>query len=281
MFGLVERNAAGTCVPSNEMTVILEYKLPTTSCTGVKWLANDWIALDSLVPGSAAYNLALQALTVPVTQANANPAGLNRSAIGQVRTNENRLASPWQLREFTLQASPTHGKLLPATTKNTPNPSFNLTATLANFIASGQTTVPRQFPPGQDFIASAVRYGPGAVPANPPWDGAPPSDPVNRFRFSVNTCSGCHLSETNTPFTMVKATGGFGMPAALAGFLTGITVTDPVNPPLSHHFDDLQLRGQTLDQLASRSCLVLPELAVDALRTTQLPRSAFDRADVH
>lgn len=281
VFGLVERNAAGTCVPSNEMTVILEYKLPTTSCTGVKWLANDWIALDSLVPGSAAYNLALQALTVPVTQANANPAGLNRSAIGQVRTNEVRLASPWELREFTLQASPTHGKLLPATTKNTPDPSFNHTATLLNFITSGQTTVPSQFPPGQNFIASAVRYGPGAVPANPPWDSNPPAAPTPRFTFSLNTCSGCHLSETNTPFTMVKATGGFGTPATLAGFLTGTTVLDPVNPPLSHAFNDLQRRGQTLDQLASRSCLVLPELAVDALRTTQLPRSAFDRADVH
>ena len=295
VFGLIERNAAGACVSpaqAREMTVILEYKLPTTTCTGVKWLANDWVSLNNLVPGSVAYNAALQALTVPVTQAGANPSGLNRSAIGQVRTNDFRFASPWQLREFTLQTSPTHGKLLPATVKNTPNASFNNTATLASFIASipapvlvplqvpSTLPVPRQFI-GQNFVGTEIRYGSGAVPANPPWNGSPSSDPAKRFAFSVNTCSGCHLSETGTNFTMVKANGLFGTQAALAGFLTGITVTDPVNTGLSHSFNDLHLRGRILDRLAARSCLELPELRVDESLVSSHPRSIFDRVDVH
>lgn len=288
VFGLIERNTAGACVvPSREMTVILEYKLPTTSCTGVKWLAGEWINLDALVPGSAAYNTALQALTVPVTQANANPGGLNRSAIGQVRTNEIRLASPWELREFTLQASPTHGKLLPATVKNTPDASFNNSALLNNFLTAtaNGTPVPRQWG-GVDFVASAIRYGPGAVPANPPWDGLPAATPARRFDFSLNTCSGCHLSETGTTFTMIKGTGAFGAPAALAGFLTGITVADakyggPPAPGSLHSFNDLHRRGQVLDQLAAKSCLLLPELSLDHLRAEVLPRSTFDGISVH
>lgn len=287
VFGLIERNTAGACVvPSREMTVILEYKLPTTTCTGVKWLAGDWINLNTMVPGSSAYNTALQSLTVPVTKANANPAGLNRSAIGQVRTNEVRLATPWELREFTLQASPTHGKLLPATVKNTPDASFNNSAVLASFLATGATTVPRQFPVGKDFVTSAIRYGPGATPANPPWDGSPAALPARRFDFSLNTCSGCHLSETGTNFTMVRANGAFGSTATLAGFLTGITVPDakygaPPLPGSLHSFNDLRRRGQVLDQLAAKSCLLLPDLPVDHLRLTQLPRSSFDRLDVH
>lgn len=284
VFGLIERNAAGACVSPTqvrEMTVILEYKLPTTSCTGVKWLAGNWIDLNALVPGSAAYNTALQALTVPVTQANANPSGLNRSAIGQVRTNDFRLASPWQLREFTLQASPAHGKLLPATVKNTPNASFNNSALLASFIATGATTVPRQFM-GQNFVASEIRYGPGAVPANPPWDGVPAASVAERFRFSLNTCSGCHSSETGTNFTIVKGNGPFGTPAALAGFMTGISgVPDAKYGTPLRSFNDLERRGQVLDQLAAQSCLRLGHLPVESMSESKLPRSIFDRVDVH
>lgn len=331
VFGLIEGGAKGRCKQSNEMTVILEYKLPTTSCTGVKWLANDWVHLNTMTPGSAAYNTALQNLTYPVTRANAMPLppldrlppqlplmldralpiGLNGSAIGQVRTNEIRLGNPtyntdqlplmvsavprpvslpWEIREFTLQASPspakqTIGKLLPATVKNTPDASFNNSALLASFIASGRTEVPRQWPliGGKDFVASAIRYGANAVPANPPWDGAPAASVAERFRFSLNTCSGCHSSETGTNFTIVKGNGPFGTPAALAGFMTGISgVPDAKYGTPLRSFNDLERRGQVLDHLAAQSCLGrLGDLQVESMRESTLPRSIFDRVDVH
>ena len=317
VFGLIEGGAKGLCKPSEEMTVILEYKLPITTCPGVKLLANDWIQLNTMTPGSVAYNTALQKRTDEVTLAGLQPAGLNKSAIGQVRTNEIRLgnaayngglptmkvspppppppmgALSWELREFTLQALPspanqTIGQLLPATVKNTPDASHNNSALLASFIASGPMPieVPRQWRltggKDQDFVTSAIRYD--VVPTNPLWDGSPAAQPTEqRFKFSLNTCNGCHSSETGTNFTMVKGNGSFGTSAALAGFMTGISgVPDAKYGTPLRSFNDLQRRGQVLDQLAAQSCLGrLGDLQVESMRESAVPRSIFDRVHVH
>jgi len=290
VFGLVEKQG-NSCVPSqSQMTVILEYKVPDATCLGMKNLANTWIALDSLVPGSAPYNAVLQTLTDDVSLANANPAKLNGSAIGQVRTNEVKLGFPWELSEFTLQANvaqPTVGKLMHETVKNTPDDSFNHSALLATWISlhAGQT-VPRQFG-GNDFIGSANRYGPGAN--NPPWDGVPAGNAAKRFTFSSNTCGGCHLSETGTAFTMIHSNGALNAPAGMADFLTGLNMpkTDPVNPPLTHTFGDLNRRAVQLDQMAVNSCLrlaTLPLLQVPSLIKLPLNfphESAFSPPFVH
>lgn len=271
VFGLVEKQGNNCVASQSELTVILEYKVPETSCLGMKNLANLWIALDSLVPGSAPYNAVLQTLTDDVTPAGANPSKLNGSAIGQVRTNEVKLGLPWQLREFTLQATPalpTVGKLMHETVKNTPDDSFQSSAALAGWITSNAgTPVPRQLA-GNDFIGSFNRYGPGAN--NPPWDGVPATNAAKRFTFSSNTCGGCHLSETGTAFTMIHANGGLGTQAGLADFLTGNNMPklDPVNPPLTHSFDDLNRRAVLLDQRAVNACFnlaTLPLLQVPSL----------------
>lgn len=290
VFGLVEKVGATCQAASQQMTVILEYKVPTTTCLGLKNLANTWIALDSLVPGSAPYNAVLQTLTDQVSLPNANPLKLNGSAIGQVRTNEVKLALPWELGEFTLQAAPatpTVGKLLHETVKNTPDPSHNFTPLLNAFITSfAGATVPRQFG-AVDFVGSANRYGPFAAPANPPWDGVPATSIANRFAFSSNTCGGCHLSETGTAFTMVHADGPLNAPAGLAGFLTGITVNDPVHPAVTHSFNDLLRRGQQLDHMATSSCfkLIVPLLQAPELFEVPPPglrlRSVFSAPFVH
>lgn len=266
VFGLLERQG-NTCVPA-PMTVILEYKVPTTQCAGLRKLAHKWIALDALVPGSAAYNAQLQALTDQVSAAGAFPGQFNASAIGQVRTNEVRLSLPWELREFTLQASPIFGKLLHTSVKQTPDKSLNRTAVLSAFIANPQPNVPVQHL-GVDFLGAAIQYGPGAAPANPPWNGNPLNGNAARFQFSLNTCSGCHLSETGTSFTMVSPDGPLNAPAPLARFLTGTAATSPFTPIIdpeygtpSRHFNDLRRRGQQLDQLAAKSCFRLPELPV-------------------
>ena len=278
VFGLVEKQGA-VCVPAaQQMTVILEYKVPESTCLGLKNLANLWIALDALVPGSAPYNAVLQTLTDDVTPINANPAKLNGSAIGQVRTNELKLGLPWELREFTLQPSPALGLLRHETVKNTPDATHNNTALLNSWINSvggsnpPSLAVPRQFG-AVDFIGSANRYGPGAFPANPPWDGAPANNPTKRFNVSQNTCGGCHLNETGTNFTMIHANGPLNAPAGLADFLTGVAM--PKNDAkygaaLLHSFNDLQRRGQRLDQVAVNACLTLPILPMQ-MATRQLP----------
>jgi cytochrome c551/c552 len=278
VFGLLERQG-NSCVPataplSGSMTVILEYKVPTTACLGLKNLANTWIALDALVPGSAPYNAVLQTLTDDVTPANANPAGLNGSAIGQVRTNEVKLVgTPWEMREFTLQASPNQpavGLLRHATVKNTPDDSFNFSNALAGWISTNAgSPVPRQLG-GVDFVGSRNQYGPGAN--NPPWDGVPATAAAKRFTFSSNTCGGCHLSETGTAFQMIRSNGALNAPAGLADFLTGLNMpkNDPVNPPLTHSFNDLNRRGVLLDQLSVNSCLRLATIPL--LQVPQLIR---------
>ena len=77
VFGLVEKQGIACVASQSELNVILEYTVPETACLGMKNLANLWIALDSLVLGSAPYNAVLQTLTDDVTPANANPSGLN------------------------------------------------------------------------------------------------------------------------------------------------------------------------------------------------------------
>ena len=290
VFGLVEKQGIACVASQSELTVILEYTVPETACLGMKNLANLWIALDSLVLGSAPYNAVLQTLTDDVTPANANPSGLNGSAIGQVRTNEVKLGLPWQLREFTLQATqaqPAVGTLMHETVKNTPDDSFQFSATLATWItANAGTPVPKQLA-GNDFIGSFNRYGPGAN--NPPWDGMPATNAAKRFTFSSNTCGGCHLSETGTAFTMIHVNGVLGVAAGMADFLTGNNMPkiDPVNPPLTHSFDDLNRRAVRLDQMAVNACfnlatlrlLQVPSLIREPLRFPH--ESAFSPPFVH
>lgn len=183
------------------------------------------------------------------------------------------------------------GTLRHTTVKNTPDASHDNYALLSNWIANhAGEEIPRQFL-GLDFIGTANRYGPGSVPFNPPWNGIPQNSTSQRFRMSSNTCGGCHLNETGTSFTMVKASGPLNAPAALAGFLTGISnVPDAAYGPAplpgaSRSFNDLFRRGQILDQIAAKSCLLLPQLplmqAPALLEVPPEPESAFGPRFVH
>ena len=67
--------------------------------------------------------------------------------------------------------------------------------------------------------------------------------------FALNTCSGCHQAETGAPFLHVGSRFP-GEPTPLSGFLTGITVTDPISGAL-RAFNDLQRRQQDLCNLVS------------------------------
>ena len=140
---------------------------------------------------------------------------------------------------------------------------------------------------GNDCIGSFNRYGPGAN--NPPWDGMPATNAAKRFTFSSNTCGGCHLSETGTAFSMIHANGVLGVAAGMADFLTGNNrpKIDPLNPPLTHSFDDLNRRAVRLDQMAVNACfnlatlrlLQVPSLIREPLRFPH--ESAFSPPFVH
>jgi len=153
-------------------------------------------------------------------------------------------------------------RIVAATVKQTPDAAFNgfsgglragdlatwINANLAA-VTAGTHSVPSTFPfaPGGDFLGAAT---PNNIDF---WNAPGIATNAARFQFSLHTCDGCHGRETNTFFTMVN-TAGFGAPATLAGFLTGITVTDPVDPMTTHTFNDLLERAGKLQSFADAFC---------------------------
>jgi hypothetical protein len=282
VFGLLNPN---TCTPAfgiNQMTVIFEYGDTAQQCSAIKSRAQEWLALDSLALGSAAYMNALKAITDDVTQAPGAAAALN-----QLRTNDFAfdglgMFGPWQLREFVVDSG--SGLLVPTTTKQTPDASFRSGNSVmaqymeqnANAILCESHTVPTSFV-GNPFLAASLDYlstsfwtaptNTANLPAVLPScytssisnvsGGLPLSMQIQsevRHKFSVNTCDDCHAQETNTFFTHVNP-----VTRDFSGFMTGITVADPqLGPPASggidREFDDLQRRGQIIEELAVRSC---------------------------
>jgi hypothetical protein len=229
-----------------QFTVILEYHLPATTQADVLDWASSWHALGSHPFPSEEYNVALQALTARFAGRNAAPGLVNGSALSQLRTNEIALSSPWELREFTLSAAT--GFLHEDTIKLTPDLSFDGTPALANFINANESaiiaeqhTVPLTFQ-GSPFLGGAVFNNLTA------WRAPGINNNEARHHFSLNTCNGCHSSEeTGTGFLQVNPRFP-GSEAQLSGFLTGITVADPVTfAPRT--FNDLARRKSDLTQL--------------------------------
>lgn len=250
-------------------TLILEYKVPIAGCTNIRTWAQKWIDLAS----SSNYNNDLENLTNVFTAAGANPAGPNQSAIGQVRTNELLPGSPfWELREFVLPAS--GGNLVETDVKQEPHIGFNNSATLATYInsnwpllvgpPSAQHAIPLTFPGSSPFAAGSspiislwnAPAGLLTVPLAPAPVTPPPATVRDDalFELALNTCSGCHMMETGTPFAHVDYNSVPGMPAQLSGFLTGISIPDPRNPAVMRHFNDLARRAADLNVAANMSC---------------------------
>ncbi|MEO7735044.1 MAG: LamG domain-containing protein, partial [Kofleriaceae bacterium] len=244
---------------SMQATLILEYKLPAASDADVQSWADSFHALGALAFGES-YNAALQLITERFVGRNARPDHPNGSAINAVRTNEIAFGggAPWEMRQFALSAAT--GRLEPTTLDLTPDRSFNFSDTLVSYINDNQAaiiaethTVPASFA-GQPFQAGAVfndlttwfAFG---------------ADNEARHHFALNTCNGCHSSqETGTFFLQIAPQFPFGE-AALSGFLTGITVGDPVTGQ-SRRFNDLGRRNSDLKAIVCAD----PSLAGTSLR---------------
>ncbi|MFL6621926.1 MAG: choice-of-anchor X domain-containing protein [Sulfurifustis sp.] len=249
------------CNSPLQFTVIFEYGVKQPSCSALVAYAQQWHNLGSLVIGSAAYNAALQAITDPVVVAGADPSKPNGSALNQLRTNEIAIAPPggqWELREFKIDPL-VSGHLSEVTVKQTPSTSLNNQAVIRDFIndneaaiLAGTYVVPLDYPGMTPFLG-----GSSITPFGVFWNGPAVINNLEaRHLFSLGTCNGCHAGETNTAFTHVKPRPA-GVPSALSDFLTGLNqpTPNPVPPPASHVFGDLDRRAQDLDALVNSSCL--------------------------
>jgi hypothetical protein len=230
-------------------SVIFEYGVPITGCSGVRDWALNWTQLNGagLAPRfSPGWRAHLESMTESVVRHGAAPTKGNQSALNQLRTNEVALGFPWELREFRLAIedvmldidTPANGLLRPHTVAMTPDDSafsppavhpitdaFVLGDVLAGVPASVPTlpsdcsasfSVPGQFSGapfrgGNSFEAPPTHWQASVNPGDN-------REVCARRQFSLNTCDGCHTGETATPFFHVDPTV---MPATLSNFLTG------------------------------------------------------------
>ncbi|MFT3696796.1 MAG: hypothetical protein QM831_26880 [Kofleriaceae bacterium] len=153
-------NGIGTALP---MTVAFEFGVDAA------FLKNWYDTLKDETLGSASYLTKLETLTE-----------LGIATLKQVRTNEVAIDTPWDLREFHLEA----GQLVPAKMAGQPKIRYNNT----NF-----TTVTPDMETGMAVMPSADFV----------WK-APMMSKSQRADFAMTTCNGCHSAETGTEFTQIK-----------------------------------------------------------------------------
>jgi hypothetical protein len=262
--------------------VILEYGIPKNTCADIQDYAKQWADLSGMVLGSPTFNNALAAITKQFSEANTSPGKPNGNSINQVRTNDFALGSPWELREFNIDSATHHLKHV--TVKQEPQIRFNDNhpakvpadvETMANFVNTNEALVlidrhevpeeylTKKFLAGKSHILNAFNYH---------WDGTDVPGPGfisnddARFKFSLNTCSGCHGGDAFTGNFMHVGPGfgAGGVPATLSSFLTGappfsstpFVVPDRANRPpgAMREFNDLERRKIDLEKLASCGC---------------------------
>lgn len=281
VFGLLDMNS---CTP-DRMSAIFEYTVQANTCHDVINYAQEWEDLDLVhapFPATPGYLSHLQSITDPVVAPGAAPLEPNGSSIGQVRTSEVTMNNPWELREFTLQqmplGTPVQNVLRMDTTKQTPDINFTLNSgmqpTLTNYINSNlvdicneehvvpNTWMGMPFMAGRaDFFPDTHFWAPGIL-----GSAACSNDDI-RFKFSVNTCSGCHGADAIDPgidphFYHVDPTSPPGSPVGLSRFLTG-TGGSPIPDPsptiggAARDFADLDRRATDLQDLLATGCLKL------------------------
>jgi len=286
VFGVLNSNGFPT-----SFTVILEYGLDASECADIQTWAQAAHDLGSL-PFGDDYNAALQSITDQFTAIGASPNKIAGSAINQVRTDEIALDGVWELREFKLKETtivikdpvPVEQASAQSTTGFTLDGKQACCSTTTTRIDLAQTTVaqtPAQAHQQQQIIADYINTNEAAILANTHtvpltfnstpfrgaatrhhasdigWDGPGTAcSSINnneaRFNFSLNTCSGCHGDETQTPFLHVS-NRFLGNESNLSTFLTGKTDV-PDRCGLSHNFGDLERRRLDLCALLTETC---------------------------
>jgi hypothetical protein len=293
VFQLVDPTDA-SCRPLSFM-VIFEFGVPRSGCSELRSWAQQWLNLSTLTIGSEPFNAALQALTDQFATANADTSKPNGSALNQLRTDvftgfgvrEGSLREKWQLREFHLAASGVGPVLLnPAPLAQTPDAGYDeergvlgsagrgafapqLGAWILDHVVPTSPptltptyTVPLSLPcpigtpPLPCTVGQPFRGG--AIDNNVEFWTAPGPSARALAAFSLNTCDGCHSTDTGTSFRHLS------LERRLSAFLTGVTISDRGEPGRTHTFNDLLRRQTALVHLASAFCgletVVLPSL---------------------
>jgi hypothetical protein len=236
IFGVLDQNQQPL-----PFTVIFEYLLPVTDTLDARGWGMRWHGLSQFAFGPE-YNAALVKVTegfvagqIPETFRHRMHL-LGHGTLSQVRTNEIALGSSWELREFTLGIS---GLLVASPTKQTPDDSFNLNEqnakVLENWIAENSDAIRR----GVHVVPAAIIGG--SVHAPMSWLDPMKTDPdpilqEARKHFALQTCNGCHTTETQTSFVHV-ANRAANQPSMISAFLR----------------DDLQRRVLNLKELVCAS----------------------------
>jgi hypothetical protein len=168
------------------------------------------------------------------------------------------------LREFRLfdEGAPDDNQLRMVTVKLTPDTTRRVSDTTARFInhktqliLQERHTVPEIWE-GNNFLggfSDVINLSNAFPPDDNSWRDGPTVTITNRearHKFSLNTCNACHATETGTAFTHVKP-APFGTVAPLSGFMTGITVNDPVDGAPTRTFNEFERRALDLDQLVN------------------------------
>jgi hypothetical protein len=199
---------------------------------------------------------------------------VNHSALNQIRTNEVSLALPWEMREFVLD--PQSGQLVHHTVARALDfRAFNGTPEFAEFINDNETALLEEsFTLSSSLAAASAPTGPFVKEDIPgfdfrtfsahepapgiffiPWSAAGIRNNDARHAFALTTCGGCHVDETGTLFLHVGFPHGhqlpasLGTPAELSGYLTGISLPDPVDDKTMRHFNELERRQKDFMQL--------------------------------
>ncbi len=264
VFSAIDRRSGGC--GTLQFTVIFEYGIDRQGNAVRQW-AQQWYNLSSMSFGPQ-FNTALQAITEQFAAAGVAPSKPNGSALNQLRTNEISLANTtpdddWQLREFRLFSSGADaGQLRMVTVKLTPDTTRRVADTTARFInhktqliLQERHDVPEIWE-GNNFLggfSDVINLSNSFPPDDNSWRDGPTVTITNRearHKFSLNTCNACHATETGTTFTHVKP-AAFGTVAGLSGFMTGITVVDPVDGAPTRTFNEFERRALDLDQLVN------------------------------
>lgn len=232
-------------------TLILEYELLAANCDDVKRWAERWHALGQLKFGES-FNAALQKIVTLFAGPNAAPGRPNGSAIAQVRTNEVLGLFPWQWREWHLANT---GFLVQATVAQSVQISLDGSQLLADFInqneaaiLAGNHVVPATFQ-GQPFLGGSS----DGQPTSAFLDAPGINDNDARHLFSLLNCVACHTTETGTGF-FHSGPRNAGQETFLSDFLTGGSVTDPVDPSVTRHFHDLRRRHEDFCRVLNSTC---------------------------
>lgn len=191
-------------------TVIFEYNNPVSSCEAIKSWQTRWQNLQF----TSIYNQELAELTNEVVN--------NGSLLAHLRTNEIALATPWELREFVRSNL---GQLRLDPLDATPIDNSNNTTLIPNCLASN---------PSCEAATSSA-----PIAWNSPSFGG---NAFTRFSFALNTCNGCHTTETGTGFTHIGWSSNLAFPSShefdLSRFITGKNNVETLNFPSLYSSSD-------------------------------------------